>query len=114
MDVGHALVFFLFLYASSSDCTKFKNVVAVKIQIETWMLLLIWAGNAVWTKLLIPPYHPAQMLFCSEIALQKLVVLDINSNTDNLMLLVGKHALCVLITMAIATSDCTMSVYHLQ
>lgn len=77
------------------------------------MLLLIWAGNSVWTKLLIPPYYPAQALFCSVIASRKLVVLEINSNIDNLMLLVEKSALCLLTTMAIAISDCTMSVFSL-
>lgn len=114
MDAWHAFVVFcLCLYASSTECTKFKNVVAVKIQIETWMLLLIWAGNAVWTKLLIPPHHPAQALFCSVIALWKLFVLEINSNIDNLMLLVEKSALFLVITMAIAVSHCTMSLFTL-
>lgn len=87
------------------------EVVGVMIRIEIWMLLLILAGNAVWNKLLMPPYHPAQVLFCSVIALWKLVVLEINSNIDNnVMLLVEKSALCLLIIMVIAVSDCTMTV----
>lgn len=70
------------------------------------MLLLIWAGNAVWTKLLIPPHHPAQALFCSVIALRKLVVLEINSNIDNLMLLVQKSA------FGDYYGDCYITLYH--
>lgn len=41
MNVGHAFVVFcLYLNASSIKCIKFKNAVAVKIQIETLKLLI--------------------------------------------------------------------------